>query len=140
MDDTLACVLTKINNAKVETVPFEHFVIYEFLPSVVYNKLINANSKLTLDNIQKIEIAGKGFKNPTAENVNEAGTITYNLSNASNIHQEIYNLFANIKIKEAILKKYNYNTTNIDTIKNSPELLRDKINRFIMFKEFTNWN
>ena len=95
MSNTLNYILKKINEAKVETIPFEHFTINNFLPEGIYTELINANSKLTLNNIEKIEIAGTGMFPPTIKNIDKASTITYDLHNSFAIHKEIYSLLEN---------------------------------------------
>ena len=123
MSNTLNYILKKLNETKVETIPFEHFVIYDFLPTKIYNELTDANSKLNLDNIEKIEIAGEGMFSPTTKNIHKASTITYNLHKCFSVHEKIYSLFTNTKVQEAILKKYNI--TNVNNYIGTPELLRD---------------
>ena len=103
-------ILSKINKAMVSNHPFPHFIIHDFLPQELYNKLVQANNNLANDNlhaIEKIEIPEQGFEKPTAENVHKAGTITYNMYKADDVHAEVESLLSDVKVKELILNKFN---------------------------------
>jgi len=121
--DNLDYVLSKIDKAMVSPVPYPHFIIHDLLPDDLYNKLIEANSKLTNDNleaIEKIEIQdGKGYSGgrwfkPTTENIKEASTITYSMWNkvvkevsGNDVHREIDMMLAGPQVKELIFNKLN---------------------------------
>ena len=98
MDLLNEIIITKINNAKVDTYPFKHFIIPNFLPAYFYNELVEKNSKLTTNDCINFELDGiglAGWWTTTREKINEALTIFYNMDNIhmSSIHKEIHNAF-----------------------------------------------
>ena len=124
MKENLKYVVDKINKVKISTEPFDHFVIHDFLPADLYGRLVQANNKLTNDNlkaIQKIEIPNKGDFKPTLENIHEAGTITYNMYKADDIHEEVDVLLSNVKVKEAIFGRFDVT----EEAKGGSELVRE---------------
>ena len=109
MPDNLTYILSKINKAMVSKTPFDHFIIHDFLPSNLYNRLVQVNDKLAnddFDTIEKIEIVDEGEFKPTPENIHKAGTITYNMYKVGNIHKEICLLLSDDKVKEAIFSRF----------------------------------
>ena len=120
----LEYILSKINKAIVSTAPFDHFIIHDFLPQELYNRLVQANDKLTNDNleaIEKIEIPNKGDFKPTLENIHEAGTITYNMYKVDSVHKEVDLLLSDVKVKEAIFNKFGIT----EEAKGGSELVRE---------------
>jgi hypothetical protein len=117
-------ILSKINKATVSSAPFDHFIIHDFLPADLYNRLVQANNKLTNDNlkaIRKIEIPNKGDFSPTLENIHEAGTITYDMYKANSVHVEVDVLLSNVNVKEAIFNKFGIT----EEAKGGSELVRE---------------
>ena len=124
MPDNLTHILSKINKAMVSKAPFDHFIIHDFLPDNLYNRLVRANDKLANDNleaIEKIEIPGKGDFKPTLENIHEAGTITYNMYKADSVHEEVDLLLSSVQVKEAIFNRFGIT----DEAKGGSELVRE---------------
>jgi hypothetical protein len=118
-------ILSKINKAMVSNIPYPHFIIHDFLPDGLYNRLVEANSKLTNDNLEaisKIEIADVGEFKPTVENISEASTITYNMYKADDVHKEIDLILSSVEVKEAIFNKLNIVDNNST---GGSELMRD---------------
>ena len=124
MPDNLTHILSKINKAMVSKAPFDHFIIHDFLPQDLYNRLVQASDKLSnddFDTIEKIEIVDEGECKPTPENIHKAGTITYNMYKASNIHKEICLLLSTDDVKEAIFNRFGIT----DEARGGPELIRE---------------
>lgn len=124
MPDNLTYILSKINKAMVSKAPFDHFIIHNFLPDNLYNRLVQANDKLANDNleaIEKIEIPGKGDVKPTLENIHKAGTITYNMYKADSVHEEVDLLLSSVQVKEAIFNRFGIT----DEAKGGSELVRE---------------
>jgi hypothetical protein len=120
----LEYILSKINKAMVSKTPFDHFIIHDFLPEDLYKRLVQANDKLTNDNlkvIQKIEIHNDGEFKPTLENIHKAGTITYNMYKADSVHEEVDILLSNVQVKEAIFNRFGIT----DEAKGGSELVRE---------------
>jgi len=124
MPDNLTHILSKVNKAMVSKTPFDHFIIHDFLPQDLYNRLVQANDKLANDNleaIEKIEIPGKGDVKPALENIHKAGTITYNMYKADSVHKEVDLLLSNETVKEAIFNRFGIT----DEAKGGSELVRE---------------
>ena len=120
----LEYILSKINKAMVSKTPFDHFIIHDFLPEDLYKRLVQANDKLTNDNlkvIQKIEIHNDGEFKPTLENIHKAGTITYNMYKADSVHEEVDILLSNVQVKEAIFDRFGIT----EKAKGGSELVRE---------------